>query len=130
MAKLRRILLKGIDSDEKLDIVSRCARMLVELGKRDPKVRDLAVHVIRQCKSKDQLCEAKIGDKWYWITYFHLAILEEGEAAAKVEEEAEAQDACRDPQNCAIFIPGIHNYDPFNRLSLIQLCLISFLSYI
>ncbi len=59
MAKLRRILLKGIDSDEKLDIVSRCARMLVELGKRDPKVRDLAVHVIRQCKSKDQLCEAK-----------------------------------------------------------------------
>ncbi len=66
MAKLRRILLKSI------------------------------VHVIRQCKSKDQLCEAKIGDKWYWITYFHLAILEEGEAAAKVEEEAKAQDACRE----------------------------------
>ncbi len=59
MTKLRRILLKGIDSDEKLDIVSRCARMLVELGKRDPKVRDMAVAVTRQCKSKDHLCEAK-----------------------------------------------------------------------
>jgi hypothetical protein len=59
MTKLRRILLKGIDSDEKLDIVSRCARMLVELGKRDPKVRDMAVNITRYCRSKDHLCEAK-----------------------------------------------------------------------
>lgn len=59
MAKLRRILLKGIDSDQKLNIVSRCARILVEFGKRDLKVRDLAVAITKQCKGKDYLCEAK-----------------------------------------------------------------------
>jgi|GEM_PF-6221263 len=59
MTKHRRILLKGIAGDKKLDLISRYARMLVELGKRDPKVRDLAVAVTRGCRSKEYLCEAR-----------------------------------------------------------------------
>ena len=59
MTKLRRILLQGIASDEKLDLISRYARMLVEQGKRDPKIRDLAVAVTRGCRSKEYACEAR-----------------------------------------------------------------------
>ena len=59
MTKHRRILLKGIAGDKKLDLISRYARMLVELGKRDPKVRDLAIAVTRGCRSKEYLCEAR-----------------------------------------------------------------------
>ena len=59
MTKLRRILLQGRAGGEKLDLISRYARMLVELGKRDPKVRDLAVAVTRGCRSKEYLCEAR-----------------------------------------------------------------------
>ena len=59
MTKLRRILLQGIASDEKLDLISWYARMLIEQRKRDPKIRDLAVNVTRGCKSKEYVCEAR-----------------------------------------------------------------------
>jgi hypothetical protein len=44
MSKIRRILLKEMSGDEKLAVVSKCARLLVEMGKRDPDIRALAVN--------------------------------------------------------------------------------------
>ena len=57
---------ESIASDEKLDLISRYARMLVEQGKRDPKIRDLAVAVTRGCRSKEYACEARTLHDYVW----------------------------------------------------------------
>ncbi len=57
MTRLRRIVLNGVDTSEKLRIIGRCSRLLIEYGKRDPKVRELAVRVTSSCRGKDALCE-------------------------------------------------------------------------
>lgn len=57
MTRLRRIVLSGVDTSEKLRIIGRCSRLLIEYGKRDPKVRELAVKVTGSCRGKDALCE-------------------------------------------------------------------------
>lgn len=64
MAKLRRILLKGLRGGEKLDLVSKYARILIELGKRDPEIRELAVRIVSSCKGKDYRCEAETLHRW------------------------------------------------------------------
>ncbi len=64
MAKLRRILLKGLRGGEKLDLVSKYARILTELGKRDPEIRELAVRIVSSCKGKDYRCEAETLHRW------------------------------------------------------------------
>ncbi len=57
MSKIRQILLKGMSGDEKLASVSKYARLLVEMGKRDPDIRALAVKIISSCQGKDYRCE-------------------------------------------------------------------------
>lgn len=64
MAETRRILLRGLDGDEKLETVSRYARLLVEQGKRDPKIRGIAVKIISGCDNKDYRCEAVKLHEW------------------------------------------------------------------
>lgn len=64
MAKLRRILLKGLRGGEKLDLVSKYARILIELGKRDPEIRELAVRIVSSCRGKDYRCEAETLHRW------------------------------------------------------------------
>lgn len=59
MTRLRRIVLSGLDNSEKLRIVGKCARLLIEYGKRDPQVRELAVRIVSHCRNKDSLCEVK-----------------------------------------------------------------------
>ncbi len=61
---IRRIPLHHLTDIEKLKIISRCAQLLVEKGKRDPKIRMLAVKIVRNCKPKDYLCEAKTLHNW------------------------------------------------------------------
>lgn len=64
MSKVRRIVLTGLDGDEKLDTVSKYARLLIEAGKRSPDIRALAVNIVRNCANKDYLCEAKAMHAW------------------------------------------------------------------
>lgn len=64
MAETRRILLRGLDGDEKLETVSRYARLLVEQGKRDPEIRGKAVEIVRGCDNKDYRCEAVKLHEW------------------------------------------------------------------
>lgn len=64
MAKIKRILLSGLDGEKKLGIVSKCGRILIELGKRDPEIRELAVRIVSSCKGKDYRCEAETLHRW------------------------------------------------------------------
>ena len=59
MTRLRRIVLNGVDTSEKLKLIGKYARLLIEYGKRDPKVRELAVRTASSCREKDALCEVK-----------------------------------------------------------------------
>ncbi len=59
MTRLRRIVLNGVDTSEKLRIIGKYARLLIEYGKREPKVRELAVRIASSCRGKDALCEVK-----------------------------------------------------------------------
>ncbi|SNQ60404.1 transglutaminase domain-containing protein [Candidatus Methanoperedens nitratireducens] len=59
MTKLRRIVLNGLDTSEKLRVIGKYARLLIEYGKRDPQVRELAVRTASNCRGKDALCEVK-----------------------------------------------------------------------
>ncbi len=64
MSKIRRILLKGMSGDEKLAIVSKYARILVEMGKRDSDIRALAVKIVSSCAGKDYKSEAMKLHEW------------------------------------------------------------------
>lgn len=57
-------MLSGISDSKKLRIISKCARMLIEQGKRDPKIRMLAVRIVRNCKPKNYMCEVKALHNW------------------------------------------------------------------
>ncbi len=61
---IRRILLGHLSDTEKLKVISKVARMLIEQGKRDPDVNALAIKIVRDCEPKDYLCEVKALHKW------------------------------------------------------------------
>ncbi len=62
--EILRIPLSHLSDINKLKVISKAIRLLIEQGKRDRKIRMMAVRIVKNCKPKDYLCEVKTLHKW------------------------------------------------------------------